>query len=343
MINVAVIGLGWVGPYHLRGYSAIPGVRIVAIADLVGDLLEKYGKMYDVPHTVMDYREVLAISEIDAVSVCLPNHLHLPVTKEALEAGKHVLVEKPMARSAAEAEEMIAAAAEHAKTLAVSLNYRWDYAPQMSYLKRLIASGELGRIYYIRSVSIRRRTPIEPQRTWLHHRECSGGAAVMDMGPHLLDLAMWLLDDFSPVGVYGSTDTAIMVDTEVDDFGTALVRMRGGAVISLESTWASYTYPQVSITIYGTRGGALLNMDDFRKQEQSLTLFGEVDGSFVETSPVDIILPEPAEASVQEHFINSIRSGRQPENSAERGLAVMRVLDAIYESSKTGRDVVIAE
>jgi len=130
-----------------------------------------------------------------------------------------------------------------------------------------------------------------------------------------------------------------MRDTDVDDFATALVRMQGGATIALESTWASFTRPGLTLTLFGTRGGAILDMS--APQERRLTLFGQQAETYTEAVPLSIQLPEPREASVQEHFINCLREGRAPENSAERGLAVMRVLEAIYLSSASGREVTV--
>jgi len=338
MMNVGVIGLG-MGREHLRGYGLIPDVCILAVADLDEGRLRPAAEQYHVPHAFTDYRELLALKELDLVSVCLPNYLHAPVTLEALKAGRHVLVEKPMAMSSAEAEAMIAAAKEQGRTLAVAMNYRWAFNPDTFYLKQLITQGKLGDIYYIRSVSLRRRTFLRGQKSWFSDKARSGGAAVMDMGPHMVDLAMWFASDYAPVQVSGVTRTAIMVDTDVDDFASALIRLKGGATVALESTWESFTRPGLSITVLGARGGAILNLG--APQGQRLTLFGEEDNTLFEVAPVDIRLPAPPEATVQEHVVHSIRAGRQPENSAERGLAVMRALEAIYRSSATGRDVAL--
>ncbi len=338
MVHVGVIGLG-MGRGHLEGYAAIPDVHIVGIADLLEERLSACAEKYGVPRTFQDYRELLAIPDLDAVSVCLPNDLHAPVTIEALQAGIHVLVEKPMARSLGEAEAMVAAADKLGKTLAVSMNYRWQYTPDSWYLKSLIDQGRLGTVYYMRTVSLRRRTMLRGSKSWFTDHRRSGGAALIDMGPHMLDLAMWLAGDYGPVQVSGVTRTAIMVDTDVDDFCSALIRMGGGATIALESTWAAFTRPAFGITVLGTEGGAIWDMQ--APQGEQLTLFGADGSTLVETAPVEIVLPETPEATVQEHFIRCLSERRQPENSAERGLAVMRVLDAIYRSSETGRDVVL--
>lgn len=338
MVNVGVIGLG-MGRGHLQGYSALKDVQISAIADLLDERLSTCAETYHVPHAFKDYRDLLALPDVEVVSVCLPNYLHAPVTIEALKAGKHVLVEKPMARTAGEAETMIAAARETGKTLAVSFNYRWSFTPDSWYLKYLVDQGRFGSLYYIRAVSLRRRTMLRGQKSWFTQKELSGGAATIDMGPHMVDLAMWLANDYAPIQVSGVTRTAIMTDTNVDDFAAALIRLKQGVTVSLESTWESFTRPGIGITVLGTEGGAIFDMS--APQGKRLTLFGADGNTLTETTPVDIVLPERPEASVQEHLLKCLDAGRSPSNSAETGLAVMRVLDAIYQSSETGRDVVI--
>jgi predicted dehydrogenase len=338
MFSVAVIGLG-MGQAHLTGYSAVPDLRIDAIADLDEARLAACGERFGVPKATTRYEEVLAMPGVDAVSVCLPNHLHAPVTVAALQAGKHVLVEKPMAMDAAEATRMLEAARRAGRTLAVAMNYRWGLAPESYYLKGLVEQGRLGQIHYLRSVSLRRRTFPRGHRTWFSERQRSGGGGLIDMGPHMLDLAMWLADDYAPVQGYGVTRTALMTDTDVDDLASGLVRLAGGATIALESTWASFTRPGASVAVFGTLGGAILDLSS--PAGQRLTLFGQDGETLVDSSPVDIRLADPPEASVQAHFVAAVRAGHTPENSGERGLAVMRAIDSIYRSSATGAAVAI--
>ncbi|MBI4553298.1 MAG: Gfo/Idh/MocA family oxidoreductase [Candidatus Latescibacteria bacterium] len=337
-MNVAVIGLG-AGRGHLRGYSESQDARVLAIADIDERRLASNAEQFHIPQVYKDYKEMLKVPEIEAVSVCLPNDLHASVSIDVLNAGKHVLVEKPMARSAAEAEAMVAAAAVNRKTVAVSMNYRWAFGLEPHYLKHLITQGTLGSIYYVKTISLRRYTFPRGYTTWFSVKARSGGGGLIDMGPHMLDLAMWLAGDFSPIQVSGVTRTAIMTDTDVDDLASGLIRMKGGATILMESTWATFTRSAMSVTVFGTQGGAILDLN--APQGQRLTLFSEDGSARFETTPMDIRLSEQPDASVQEHFVRSIRAGRQPENAGECGLAVMRVIDAIYQSSATGRDVVI--
>lgn len=338
MFNVAVIGLG-MGQAHLQAYRDIPDVRILGIADMDEKRLGDCARKYAIENTFTDYHALLAQPDLHLVSVCLPNFLHAPVSIDALKAGKHVLVEKPMARTVAEAKSMIAAAGKQKKTLAVSMNYRWGFHPDSFYLKQLIRQGRLGDIYYVRTVSLRRRSFSRDTKTWFIDKARSGGGGLVDMGPHMLDLAMWFAGDYAPLHISGVTRNALMPYSDVDDFSTGLIRMKGGATIQLESTWATHTKPAMHITIFGTEGGAVL--DPGKPQGQRLTLFGMDGETWTETVPVDIHLAEGVEPSVQAHVVARIKAGQAPENSAERGLAVMQVIEGIYRSSETGREVVI--
>ncbi|NLG26380.1 MAG: Gfo/Idh/MocA family oxidoreductase [Chloroflexi bacterium] len=338
MTKVGVIGLG-MGQAHLKGYSDIPDVEIVGIADIDPKRLATCAEQYKIAHAFSDYHDLLALPELEAVSVCLPNHLHAPVTIDALQAGRHVLVEKPMAKSVADAEAMLAAAQATGKTLAVSLNYRWSLQPESFYLKHLIESGQFGQIYYVRTQSLRRRTGV-PATSWFRHKALSGGAAARDMGPHMLDLAMWLAGDYVALRVSGETRTMIMRDSDVDDFAAGLIHLQSGCTIMLESTWASFTKPACAVSVFGSEGGAILDLA--APKEGRLTLYGKSGDTYVETRPVEVLLPEPPEASIQLHFVNCLRTGRTPDTSAERGLAEMKVLDAIYASSEQRREIVLA-
>jgi predicted dehydrogenase len=336
MFNVGVIGLG-MGRDHLMQYKDVPDVRILGIADVDEKRLESCRAEFSVPHAFSDYRKLLKLADLDAVSVALPNNLHASVTIEALEAGRHVLVEKPMAMNAAEARRMIEAAGRTGKHLALAMNYRWNIR-EAGYLRQVIAAGTLGEIYSVRSVSTRRRTFPRGHKIWFSDRSRSGGGALIDMGPHILDLAMWFAGDWEPVSVSGVARTAIMTDTDIDDYACGLVRMKGGCTISIESTWASHTRPGLSVTVLGTKGGAVLDMSS----SQVLTFFGEDGATLTESKPTEIVLSPDMEPRVQAHFVDCIRTGKAAENTPARGLAVMQIIEGIYRSSADGREVRIS-
>ncbi len=338
-VRIGVIGLGNMGLFHTQYLleKRIKRAELTAVSDAVPARLAAFSGL----QTFTRSEDLVRSGAVDGVIIATPHYFHTTIGIDALQQGLHVLVEKPMAMCVSEAEAMAAAAVRQRRTLAVSVNYRWSLGPDTWYLKNLVARGCLGTVYYARGTSLRRRTFMPGHPTWFTDKRRSGGGGLIDMGPHMLDLAMWLLDDFAPVAVTGVTRTALMTDTDVDDLASALVRMKNGATIALESTWESFTRPGVSVTLLGTRGGAILDLR--APQGERLTLFREEEGVLVETKPVDTRLVGTGEATVQEHFLACVRSGRKPDTAGEHGLAVMRVLDAIYESSASGRSVALGE
>ena len=322
MIKAGVIGLG-IGQSHLHGYSKTPGVKVWAIADLEEERLKRFSQEYSVPHSFKEYQELLKLKELDVVSVALPNFLHCPVTIEALEAGKHVLVEKPMALNSQEAEKMVKVARERKRILMVGMNYR--YLPEIQILKKFIEQGELGDIYYIKAVALRRRSILSP---WFEDKEKSGGGGLIDMGPHMLDLSMWIADDFNAVSVYGITYNKFM---PVDDLASALIKLSNGATINLEISWEAFTKSQIFLNLFGTKGGAMTN---------PLKIYQNAGDTTVEITP-EIEKGNFTSKIHREiaHFIRCVREKKEPSSSGEKGLRVMRVLDAIYESARTGKEV----
>ena len=325
MIKAGVIGLG-MGQSHLYGYSKNPEIKIWAIADLDQEKLENFSQKYSVPHSFKDYRELLKLKELEVVSIALPNFLHCPVAIEALEAGKHVLVEKPMALNSEEAEKMVEVAREKKRVLMVGMNYR--YFPEMQVLKRFIEQGELGDIYYIKAVALRRKTFPKDSTSWFKDKQKSGGGGLMDMGPHMLDLSLWLADNFNVTSVCGVTYNKFM---PVDDLASALVKLNNGVIINLEISWQTFTKPQFFLSLFGTKGGAMTN---------PLKVYQEFGDTSVEVTPE--VKKEDFTSGMEReiaHFIKCIKERKEPSSSGEKGLRVMRILDAIYESAKTGREV----
>lgn len=326
MIKAGVIGLG-MGQNHLYGYSQIPEVKIWAIADLDKERLKSSSQKYSVPHSFRDYRELLKLRELDVVSIALPNFLHCSVTIEALKAGKHVLVEKPMALNSQEAERMVNVAREKGRVLMVGMNFR--YFSEILVLKRFIEQGEFGDIYYIKAVTMRRKAFPSDFITWFKDKEKSGGGVLMDMSPHMLDLSLWMAGDFNVTSVYGATYNKFM---PVDDLACALVKLSSGVTINLEMCWEAFTETELFFfSLFGTKGGATTN---------PLRIYQEIRGTSVEITP-EVKKNDFASSTAGEitHFINCIKEKTEPSSSGEKGLKVMRTLEAIYESARTGREV----
>lgn len=350
-VRVGVIGLG-IGRHHVHGYATCEQAELIAVCDLdpsrikrlTQDVERRWGTRVEVPHTFKDYHEMLALGELDAVSVALPNWLHAPVTLDALRAGKHVLVEKPMALNAQEAQQMKEAAEEAGLKLMVQFNYR--FTPPAQVMKRYVENGETGEIYFARTGWHRNRG-IPKFGSWFGQRAKAGGGPLIDLGVHRLDLALWLMGHPKPVSVCGATYDHIgsrlaaeqRKDFDVEDLAVAFIRLENGATIILEVSWASNSERREDMftALYGTKGGMIhRNIGDSYQFEARF--FREEYGGLVEVTPR--ILPQNLETPWQ-HFVRCILEDREPMASAQHGVQMMKVLDAIYHSAETGHEVLL--
>jgi len=343
-LRCGIIGLG-IGRSHIRGYQSHPGAEVVAIADLDETRLKVSGDEFKVPNRYRDAQEMLAKEKLDIVSVCTPNKFHRPLTLAALQAGCHVLCEKPMAMNTAEAREMLAAAKKAGKRLTINFSYRFHL--QSWAIKAQVDAGALGNIYFARTMWLRRRF-IPGLGGWFGQKEFSGGGPIIDLGVHRLDLALWLMGYPKPAWVLASTYNTIGkrvaeekgVKFDVEDFGVALIKFQNGATLELEASWTSYIAEQefMETRLFGTLGGAVQrNVGEGYKFESEL---------FVERNGVhyDMKLHHPPAPDVPnqfQHFIDSIVRDKPHIATGEEGLVVMELLDAIYESAGTGKPVQI--
>jgi predicted dehydrogenase len=243
-IRVGVVGLG-IGRHHIRGYQSHPAAEVVAIADLDEARLASIGAEYRVENRYTSTEEMLAEAKLDVVSVATPNSFHKPLTIAALEAGCHVLCEKPMAMNAGEGREMLAAAQKADKRLMIDFSYR--FSEQSQALKAQVDSGVLGEIYFARTLWHRRRG-LPRFGGWFGQKAMSGGGPLIDLGVHRLDLALWLMGYPKPVWVLGSAYNPIAtalakeqgVDYDVEDLAVALIKFDNGATLELEASWAAH-------------------------------------------------------------------------------------------------------
>jgi len=331
-LRIGVIGLGWPGREHLKGYAVCEEARIAALCDKDTNLLKQQAEEYGVTDTYTDYKEMLASGKVDAVSVCLPNFLHCPVTCDALKAGKHVLCEKPPALNAREAARMAATAKKNKVVLMYALCQRFSAAAK--YVRALVDKGELGDIYFGKAGYIRRRGIPIGAGGWFVDKSRAGGGALIDIGVHPLDCVWWLMGTPKPVAALGATYQKFKnavpkgVKFDVDDAAFAIIRFKNDATLILECSWALNMDPGGTRMIAGTKGGANLS---------PLKILTERDGVQVN------ITPELKEVhSFSGETANFVRSALGKEEcvaSAEQGVMLMKMLDAVYESSATGREV----
>ncbi len=343
-LRVGVIGLGF-GKAHIQGYQSHPDAEVVAVADMNGEAARKACAEFNIPAHYVNADEMLAREALDVVSIAVPNRLHKPFTLNALEAGCHVLCEKPMAMNAGEAQDMLDAAAVAQRRIMINFGFR--FRPQSSVMKREAAAGTLGNIYYAHTRWLRRRG-VPKFGGWFGCKAESGGGALIDLGVHRLDLALWLMDYPKPRWVMARTFDPIatrmareqQVPFDVEDMAAACITFENGALLNLEASWASNIAERelMETRLMGDKGGMWQrNLDE--GYEFECELYIERDGCQFDLRPHE---PIPGPRSAMYHFIDCIVQDVPHIASGEEGLVVMQLLDAIYQSAATGEPVAIA-
>jgi predicted dehydrogenase len=345
-VNIGIIGTGGIANNaHLPAYAKCPNAKIVALCDIKEDALNATGDKYDVPkeNRYLDFNEMLARDDIDAVSVCTPNDVHRDAAVAALRAGKHALVEKPLARTGDEAQEIVNAARETGMKCMTAFVSR--YGAEAKTLKRFIDAGELGDIYYARAQYLRRRGI--PGWGVFGQKDKQGGGPLIDIGVHALDLVLWLMGHPKPVsvtaisvckfgkneecvGLFGQWDRSTFT---VEDFGAGFIRFDDGRALLLEASWALNIKPEAihQISLMGDKGGADI---------QPLTIYTERNGSLLDVTPI-VQKNEPFTEEIA-GFVNAVANDTPVPIPCEDGLLASRILDAIYLSAETGRVVDLA-
>jgi predicted dehydrogenase len=352
-LRAAVIGLAWPGQRHLEAYQQVPGVEIVAVADVNEKTLSIIGDQFNVPHRYTDYTEMVRRDDLDIVSVCTPNFLHPPMAIAALEAGKHVLCEKPIARAAADGETMVQAAKASGRALEIVFNRR--HRGDMKALKSAIDEGMLGRIYHAK-VSWMRRNGIPGMGGWFTNRDMSGGGPLIDLGIHLIDMALFLMGEPEVASVSAATyaelgprgrgsrgdhhRAPVGSEFNVEDLATAFIRMTNNTTLTLETSWATYRPEddEIAVNLFGTDGGAEIKIVNYQ-HGNTLRLFVDVAGV-----PADIhphLEPVTDHVGVVADFVETIRSGNWSHLTGENGLQRTRIIDACYQSARERREIAL--
>jgi len=340
-IRVGIIGAGGIARYaHIPGYQAQKDVELVALCDVVAGKATEVAREFNIPRAYDSCAEMFEKEPLDAVSVCTPNCGHKEATIAALNAGLDVLCEKPIAMNLQEGREMVETAHRLGRVLQIGLN--WRFTSEAQTLKRFIDAGEMGDIYYGEATLMRKRGI--PGWGVFTQKKMQGGGALIDIGVHTLDHTMWLMGNPRPVSVVGATYAAFgkrqdvvsigehwdASKFDVDDMGVALVRFENGATLMLRACWAANIAETFRETrILGTQGGASM---------WPLRIFKEMHHSLVDITPTNLAEVKSHTKEI-EHFIACVRGEAECLVVLEQVLDVQAVLDAIYESSETGREV----
>jgi len=349
-LRVGVIGAGSIANMHLKSYVANPDVTIVAIYDINYDRAVEMAEKYGATRAYDSLAGILDDPEVDAVSICSWNNSHAELAIAALEAGKDVLVEKPLSRTVAEAEAVEAAVQRTGRKLQIGFVRR--FSSNARTLKAFIDAGELGELYYGKGVNIRR---IGNPGGWFADSARSGGGPLIDIGVHVLDLCWYLMGCPKPKTVSGTTYSRLgnrsnvtsllrykVADydptmSDVEDMATAFIRFENGASLILETSYSLHAaQDELSVSVYGDQGGAEL--------EPKLRMVTERHDTVLNIEPQADLLSFDFDEGFQneiDYFV-AVCLGEAPEIApVGQGVAMMRMLTGIYESARLGREIAL--
>ena len=343
-VGVGIIGAGGIATNaHLPGYQKCPDARILAVCDVDEARAKKAAEQFSIPHVFTDYKKMLEMDEIEAVSVCTPNYLHKDPTICALRNGKHVLCEKPLAMNGREGEAMVKASQQTGKKLQVGFNLRFDQ--NAVAIKKMIDAGALGEIYYARSQALRRRGI--PNWGVFGRKDLQGGGPLIDIGVHILDLTLHMMGFPKPVTVSGRAVTKFgdkpnifgswgqwdWQTFTVEDFASGYVRFENGMTLAVESSFCANIEKDVfDFHILGDKGGA---------QFSPPMILSEQNTTLLNISPVGM---RPVQSHHEEvaAFIDAIIKDKPVAVPGEQALVVTKIIDGIYKSSEMGKEVRIS-
>lgn len=354
IIKIGIIGCGGIANgKHMPALKKLKDVKMVAFCDLIEEKAQKAAKQYGDENAKVytDYKELLKDKDIDVIHVLTPNRSHSFITIDSLEAGKHVMCEKPMAKTYAEAQAMIEAAKKSGKKL--TIGYQNRYRADSWYLKRACENGDLGEIYYAKAHAIRRRA-VPTWGVFLNEYE-QGGGPLIDIGTHALDLTLWMMNNYKPKMVVGSVYKKLGDQTEtgnawgdwdpkeytVEDSAFGYIVMENGATISLESSWAlnSLDVDEAKTSLCGTKAGA--DMKDGLRINRVQYGLQCVEKPNLEAGGVAFYDGEKTTAADVEArmWIDAIKNNTDVIVKPEQAIVVTQILEAIYKSAKEGKPV----
>ncbi|HEU0165890.1 MAG TPA: Gfo/Idh/MocA family oxidoreductase, partial [Thermomicrobiales bacterium] len=296
--------------------------------------------------------------EVDAVSIAVPNFMHAPVAIAALDAGKHVLIEKPLARNEEEGRQMVEAAERNGKILAISYQRRTRHDVQI--VREQVQSGAFGRVYYSKAFWMR-RSGIPGWGSWFTSKEAAGGGPLIDLGVHVLDLALYVLGNPRVTSVSASTYAEIGTQGrgnwvgasnrfvpeghkgyEVEDLASAFIRFEDGGTLLLEASWASYGEMEddFGIQVYGSQGGARIHSVKYSTSD-TLRIFSGIADTTQVSAPV--VVAREGHAGITRGFVDGILNGTPVSPDGYEGLDRVRLIDAIYRSAELVREVLLED
>jgi UDP-N-acetyl-2-amino-2-deoxyglucuronate dehydrogenase len=338
MKRFGIIGCGRIAPRHADSLAEIDGTKLVQVCDVLEARARHFAEKYNASYC-LDYHELLANPDVDIVNICTPSGLHAEMAIAALKAGKHVIVEKPMAMNVADADRMITTAKEMNRKLCIVLQNR--YNPPMLDFYKAVRDGKIGRIL-LGSVTVRWYRPQEYYNDGWHGTKSMDGGALMNQSVHHIDALQWLVG--VPVKSVFAYTATLAHQMEAEDVGVVTVRFENGALATIEGS--TVTYPQnleASVALFGEKGslkvgGTALNRKVFWK------VAGEIEHEKEMLTREEVDPPSVYGASHQhvlEDMISAVEQDREPQTNGVEGRKSLVLVSAMYESAKTAHEIFI--
>lgn len=352
VIRVGIIGAGQIATHHMNTYKGMPQVKMVAVSDLFPEKLKTAQERFGIPNTYADFRELLKRDDIDAVDVCVHNNKHAPIAIAALEAGKHVYCEKPMAGTYRDAEDMYNAAKKHNRKLSIQMTTVFSVESRAA--KRLIDDGQLGRIYYTRSFGYRRRGRpfVDGYGTanFVDKSICAGGA-LFDMGIYHIANMLFLVGNPKVLTVTGAThqeldmyeDRRTFSNFSVEEMGLGWARLEGGISFDIEETWAVHHDGQESSKVLGSKGGIRLNPLTFFSSLADMPMSSTFDLGGSDTRWHACFPKSVWYDSSQHHWVGALLGEVDLLPTHEFALNTALISEGIFMSTRLGRELTADE
>ncbi|RME02143.1 MAG: gfo/Idh/MocA family oxidoreductase [Calditrichaeota bacterium] len=334
-LRIGIIGAGHIAQVvHIPEWKKIPDVEVSIICDRMQTKAQWVAEKFGIRQYTSNMEDIFK-ADVDVIDICTPNDTHKDLAVSALSAGKHVLVEKPMARNYQEAVLMRDAAAKYQKHLMVGMNVR--FRRDAITLKSFIDGHELGEVFYIKTGWLNRRNLTQAGESWFYQKERSGGGVLMDLGIQMLDVAWWLLGNVEPVAVKAVTFNR-SGQLQVEDSATALIHFKNGTAIALETSWTLFSEKDLLYAnVHGTEGSAFIN---------PLRLFKNMHGNLINIvstkEEISTVRYKRSYRNELKHFIDCLRQNTPLQASAEESAERLKILDALYQSAQEGKEVLLS-
>jgi len=352
-LRVALVGAGNIASHHLPGYLQFPDrVELVAVCDLDAALARKRADEAGVERSFDDVGTMLREVPCDAIDICATPAQHAPIAHAAIDAGKHVLVEKPFALTLAECRDLVEAAARAGVTLMVAQNQR--FLPTHQAARAIIESGELGEIRGVRTDSIQHWDGFLPAGHWQYDGALAGGGAVIGVGVHRLDLMRFLVGDVRRVSATVKTSSPQFVNG-AEEYAAATLEFENGALGQAFATVSAYRTPwSESLLVFGEQGTIHAAPTPGNMRSRAFVASAKRSAPVVEWSdqfhgfePIDVeaegLPSESGQVNEILHFAECCTTGAEPLSSGRDNLGTMTLVAAVYESARRGEPVELAE